>query len=292
MDSSGTASRKVAEKYRFEFCTSSEDDIFDNPDINTIFVATKHNSHSDYVLKSLKSGKHVAVEKPLCLTELELAKIKEAYDSKKNSLFSPVLMVGFNRRFSPLTEKLKEYMGDGPMAMIYRINAGFVPPDSWIQDKEIGGGRIIGEVCHFVDYLTFLNGSLPEYVSASAMTDALNLEDTVNINLKFRNGSIGTISYYSCGSKAIDKEYIEIYKSGLTGIVRDFKELELSANGKPQKKKLLTRDKGQRKMIRAFIDSIVEGKASPISFEDVYFATLTTLKILESIRTKKMLAIA
>lgn len=286
LDASGTSSRKVAEKFGFEFCTSEEDDVLNNKDINTVFIATRHNSHADYVIKSLKAGKHVHVEKPICLRGSELDKIKEVFNSVLDRGFSPILIVGFNRRFSQLTRVLKEHISEGPMAMIYRINSGYIPPNSWIQDKDIGGGRIIGEACHFVDFLTFINGSLPEHVYATSMPDNLNMEDTINVNLKFKNGSIGTISYFSNGSKSLFKEYIEIYKEGMTGIIKDFRQIEIYGDGKTLKRKLIIQDKGQKKMVRTFIDSIKEGKSSPIDFEDIYTVTLTTFKIVESIKTK------
>jgi predicted dehydrogenase len=200
-------------------------------------------------------------------------------------------MLGFNRRFSPLTELLKEKIGNGPMAMLYRINAGSIPSDSWIQDKEMGGGRIIGEVCHFVDYLTFINGSLPESVYATALPDSEGLEDTVNINLAFKNGSTGTISYFSTGSKSLFKEYIEIYRAGMTGILRDFREVEIFKEDKKFSKKLISQDKGQKTMIKTFLDAIRQGKPSPISFEEIYYATLTTFKIIESIRSRQVVSI-
>ena len=285
LDASGTVSRKVAEKYGFEFCTSDEKDIFENEEINTIFIATRHDSHAQYVLKGLRAGKNISVEKPLCLKESELEEIKETYGSLITQGKAPLLMVGFNRRFSPLTKILKERFGNGPMAMIYRINAGPIPKDAWIQDREIGGGRIIGEVCHFVDFLTFLNGSLPEALSAAALADAENLEDTVSINLKFRNGSIGTISYFSKGSKRLFKEYLEVYKSGMVGILRDFKEIEIFESRKRFKKRLMSQDKGQKTMIASFFEAIKAGKPSPINFDELYSATEATFKTIKSIRT-------
>jgi len=292
MTSSGTSSKTVAEKYGFEFCTSDENDIFSNNEINTVFIATQHNTHADYVIKALKAGKNVYVEKPLCLTEAQLKEISEVYISLRTSHSSqPFLILGFNRRFSPLTEILKEKEGDGPMSMIYRINAGQIPADSWIQDKEIGGGRIIGEVCHFIDYLTFLNGSLPDSVYATAVPDPAGLEDTVNISLTFKNGSIGAISYFANGSKSLFKEYIEVYRVGITGVLRDFKELEIYGSGRPFKKSLLSQDKGQKQMIGDFVNAVRQGKPSPISFEEIYSATLTTFKIIESIKAHQRITI-
>jgi predicted dehydrogenase len=149
----------------------------------------------------------------------------------------------------------------------------------------MGGGRIIGEVCHFVDFFTFLNGSLPESLSATALPDAEDLEDTVCINLEFHNGSIGTISYFSNGSKGLFKEYLEVYKSGMVGVLRDFKEIEIFKNKKRFKKKLISQDKGQKTMIASFFEAITTGKSSPINFDEICSATQATFKIFKSIRT-------
>ncbi|MGQ9638691.1 MAG: bi-domain-containing oxidoreductase, partial [Thermodesulfobacteriota bacterium] len=287
LDASGTVSRRVAEKYGFEFCTSDEKDIFENEEINTVFIATRHDSHAHYVLKALQAGKNVHVEKPLCLKESELEEIREFYESLVSQGKAPVLLVGYNRRFSPLTKILKERFGDGPMAMIYRINAGHIPGESWIQDRDIGGGRIIGEVCHFVDLLTFLNGSLPESLWATALLDAENLDDTISINLRFKNGSIGTISYFSNGSKRLFKEYLEVYKSGMVGILKDFKQIEILEKRKIFKKKLLSQDKGQKAMIASFFKAIKSGQKSPISFDEICSASEATFKIIKSIRTQE-----
>lgn len=291
MTSSGTTSRTVAEKFRFEFCTSNGSDIFNNNDINTVFITTRHNTHADYVIKGLQAGKNVYVEKPLCLNQDQLNQIicvyneinqRDKIDQKDQR--NQILMIGFNRRFSPLAAILKEKFGSGAMSMIYRINAGAIPADSWIQDKEIGGGRIVGEVCHFIDFLTFINGSLPDKVFATALPDPAGNEDTVNITLSFKNRSIGSIFYFSNGSKSLFKEYIEVYQAGVTAILKDFKELEIYGSGKRFKKNLLSQDKGQKMMVKAFIDSIKTGRSSPIPFEEIYGVTLSTLKIIESIR--------
>jgi predicted dehydrogenase len=302
MTSKGTSSRTVAEKFGFDFCTSDQNDIFKSNEINTVFIVTRHDSHGKYTSEALKHGKHVYVEKPLCLTEAELEHIVETVnagigDPKNSNLADlsarhfPRLMVGFNRRFAPLSKILKEKFGNGPMSMIYRINAGHIPSDSWIQDKDIGGGRIIGEVCHFVDFLTFINGSLPENVYATALPDSHSNEDSVNVNLSFGNGSIGTISYFSTGPKSLSKEYIEIFKTGTTAVLKDFKELEIYSEKKIFRKKLMSQDKGQKKMVETFIDSIKTGKPSPISFDEIYGVTLTTFKIIESIRLKQSVQI-
>jgi len=290
LTSSGTTSRTVAEKYKFEFCTSNENDIFDNPEINTVFIATRHNTHADYVIKALKAGKNVFVEKPLCLKEEELNEIVGIYNQinqrNRTDQRNQILMVGFNRRFSPLTEILKQKLGSGPMSMIYRVNAGPTPPDSWIQDKDIGGGRIIGEVCHFVDFLTYINASLPTHVFATALPQPDNKQDILNVNLEFQNGSIGTISYFSNGSKSLNKEYVEIYSSGATAVLKDFKKLKIYGGRVNFSKSLFVQDKGQREMIHAFLGTIKAGQVVPIPFEEIHAVTLATFKILESLRTK------
>jgi predicted dehydrogenase len=145
--------------------------------------------------------------------------------------------------------------------------------------------RIVGEVCHFVDYLTFLNGSLPCGVSASALPDTEGCGDTLTINMQFQNGSIGTIAYFANGSKGLFKEYVEVYQSGVTAVLKDFKELGVYGDGRPYSKKLLSQDKGQKDMVRAFVGAVRDGGATPISFEDIYAVTLTTFKILESLRS-------
>jgi polar amino acid transport system substrate-binding protein len=286
MTASGTGSRSVGERYGFEFCTGDEKDILENPEINTVFIATRHDSHADYVLKALKSGKHIFVEKPLCLTESELHEIKDFYltlDTRHLTL--PLLMVGYNRRFSSFAQEARKILGTSPLAMTYRINAGAIPPDSWIQDPDLGGGRIIGEVCHFVDFFTFLNGSLPSLVHAQSLKDPRNLQDVVNISLSYENGSIGTISYLSNGDKALPKEHVEIYGHGCTAVIDDFKSLTVYAGGKKKEKKLLSQDKGQKTEVRTFLDAILQGAASPIPFEEIYSTSKVTFGILESIKT-------
>lgn len=291
LTSSGTSARTVAEKYGFEFCAGSADDVFNNPEIDTIFVATRHDSHANYVIQSLIANKNVFVEKPLCLNVDELDEIRTLYQNLARKNAARLLMVGFNRRFSPLIAKLKESIGQGPMSMLYRVNAGPIPGDSWIQDMEIGGGRIIGEVCHFVDLLTHLNGSLPTRVCATAMNDADSLLDTLNVTMQFGNGSTGAIAYYANGSKALAKEYLEVHRAGTSAVLRDFKELEIHAARKPRKTKLLNQNKGQAEMVKAFVEALRSGGTAPIPFAEIYASTLSTFKILESIRTGGSVAV-
>lgn len=288
LDNSGTTSKRVAEKFNFQFCTSEPKDIFENGAINTVFVATRHNSHAEYVKSALKAGKHVFVEKPLCLTVEELIEIEEMYNGSDGC---QQLVIGFNRRFAPHAVELKKHLDDTPISMLYRVNAGPIPKDSWIQDKEIGGGRIIGEVCHFIDFLAWLCGSLPKQVHAVAIPDPDGLNDTVSINLQFANGSIGGISYFSNGSKNIPKEYLEVYSAGLTGIIRDFKVLEVHSTGITHRKKSLVLDKGQACMVKSFIKSINDGGAPLIPADEIFAVTRTTFAVLESLGTHQAISL-
>lgn len=292
MTRTAVGSRSVADRFNFSFCTGKAEDILGNDEINTIFIATRHDSHADYVLGGLKAGKHVYVEKPLCLKCEELENIAENLENVRKEKPGIILMAGFNRRFAPVSEILKKAMTGGPVSMVYRVNAGQIPPDSWIQDKDIGGGRIIGEVCHFVDYLTFVNGSLPVSVFAHAVRDSHSLHDTLSISLAYQNGSIGSIHYFANGPKSVPKEYIEIYQSGMTAVIDDFREITTHGKGKPDRKKLMTQDKGQKNEIKLFIDSVRNGKDSPIPFEQIYSTTLVTFKIIESLQAGQAVQLA
>lgn len=278
LTNTGTTSKRVAEKFKFQFCATNEEDVLDDK-TNTVFVATRHDSHGPYVLKSLEANKNVFVEKPLCLLESELESIIEL-QSKTNK----AVMVGFNRRFSPLTTKLKKAVGNNPMTMIYRINSGAIPGDNWIQDLEIGGGRVLGEVCHFIDYLTYLNGSLPTKISASALPDANQLNDTLNILVQFENGSSGVIGYYANGSKSMTKEYVEVFSAGMSATLNDFKELKIYGKGKPKKDKILNQNKGQKEMVNAFVNGLLSDGNAPIPFKDIVAVTKASFKVLESVK--------
>ncbi len=278
LTNNGTSSKRVAEKFKFEFCTSDEKDILNSKEINTVFIATRHDSHAHYVLESLKNKNNVFVEKPICLTKDELEQIKEVYNKSGKSV-----MVGYNRRFSPLTQIIKKQLKEGPMSMIYRVNAGVIPKDSWIQDMEIGGGRIIGEACHFIDYLTYINGSLPVSVSATALKDPEGLNDTVNIMLSFENGSTGVVAYYANGAKDLPKEYIEINRAGSTAILSDFKNLIIYGEGKRNKKKLLNQNKGQKEMMVSLFDNLLSNGTSPIPFNEICRVSEASFAVIESI---------
>ena len=218
-----TSARYIADKYKFGFCANDADELIKSNKVNTVFIATRHNTHAQYVIESLKNNKNVFVEKPLCLFESELEEIKKTYEAGKGSL-----MIGFNRRFAPFTQKVKAFLGEElPKAITYRINAGQLPADHWVHDPEIGGGRIVGEACHFIDLAQHLAASPIKSVASTCLNDDSGLLDSMIINLEFHNKSIATISYFSNGSKQTSKEYLEVYSGNKTAIIDDFKVLSL-----------------------------------------------------------------
>lgn len=278
MTNSGATSKRVAERFNFQKCTSNVSDILKDENINTVFIATRHDSHAKYVLDCLNAGKNVYVEKPLCLRLEELADIQKVCEEKGASV-----MVGFNRRFSPHTEFVKKKFGDGKMSMIYRINAGNIPAENWIQDMEVGGGRIIGEVCHFIDLLSYMCGSAPVKVYASSLPDANNLNDTVNIIVEFENGSTGTVAYYANGSKVLKKEYVEIYSNGSTAVIDDFCRCTIYGKGKPSVFKTPAQDKGQRDMVSQYVKCLREGK-NAIELKDIFASMTATFAAIKSLQ--------
>lgn len=268
----------IASKYGFAKATGNAEDVIADPDVNTVFIVTRHDTHADYVKKCLAANKNVYVEKPLCLNEHELEEIRSQYLHSSASL-----MLGFNRRFAPMTEMIKKKLNPSvPVSILYRINAGQVPAEHWIHNPLVGGGRIIGEVCHFIDLCTFMANSPVAGLSASALQEPHHLHDTLTINLHFKNGSIATIAYFSNGHKEINKEYLEIYSHGWIAILDDFRELVIYGKKKTVEKG--NQDKGHKIQMQKFIRSIENGQPSPISFEEIYHSTLATFKVLESIK--------
>ncbi len=274
-----TTARNIANKFGFDNCTGDADEIIKNVAINTVFIATPHHLHAQYVVKALQANKNVFVEKPLCLTKEELEEIREA-ESKSTGQ----LMVGFNRRFAPQIIALKIELNNLlPKAINYRINAGKLPANHWTQDSEIGGGRIIGEACHFIDLCSFIAGSPITKAEANALNDANNLIDTVSMSLSFENGSVASISYFSNGSKQLNKEYLEVFCGEKTIVIDDFKTMDIFGKGKKSSKNS-SQDKGHATEVNLFLESLKTGKSLPISFEECYQSTKATFEVLERIK--------
>jgi polar amino acid transport system substrate-binding protein len=283
LSGSGVSAISAADRFNYQKMPSSFAEMLDDPYVTAVFIANRHDQHAEFVIEALARQKPVFVEKPLCLNQEELEKIKQAYYSA-----GAPMMVGFNRRFAPFVEKIREYIKDAnyPFSMHYRINAGFIPSGTWIQDAESGGGRIIGEICHFVDLLTFLTGSKPTKVSAECLSmpdDRYRSDDNLQALIRFADGSVGTINYVASGNKAAPKEYLEIFGSGLAIMLDDFKTLTIiDAKGK----KHLSRgqqNKGHAKMLELWAYYLQTGLGSPIPFEQAVDSTAATFEIINSI---------
>ncbi len=285
MTSSGTSARTVADKFGFGYATPDSNDLLDPSRTSTVFIATRHDSHAAYVRAAMEAGLQVFVEKPLCLEREELAAIDAAYVARCEAGDTPLLMVGFNRRFAPLALRMKNALGEGPMAMTYRVNAGHIPGDSWIQDAKLGGGRILGEACHFVDFLTWLNGSLPLTVYANALRGGAETEDTVSVVIGFENGSTGVIGYYANGGKALPKEYVEAHRGGVSAVLDDFRAVRVYRSGRPDKDKAVNQNKGQPQMVRAFLEAALGRTGAPIPYDELRAVTRATFAVRESIRS-------
>ncbi len=276
-------SRYIADKYGFSTCSGDASDAFSNEDVNTVFIATRHDSHARFVIDALTNNKNVFVEKPLCLKREELVTIRQLYESKNVKL-----MLGFNRRFSPFTNDMMKFIKQSSsenqnktVAINYRINAGIISADHWVHDPAVGGGRILGEVCHFIDLCTFIAAAKVSTVSAQTMNTNDSKSDTLIISLAFENGSIATISYFSNGQKDLAKENLEVFSGGTVSIIDDFKSI--TTYGKKVSERKDKQDKGHFKEIELFLNSLKEGTPSPIAFDEIYHSTLVTFKVLESI---------
>ncbi len=284
----GSHAQNAGRKFNFQTCTTDESAVLRDPNINTIVIATRHNLHVQQVIAALEAGKNVFCEKPLCLSEDELLLIVQTY-LKNRALSTPALMVGFNRRFAPMSVKLKSFLSEisEPLALNYRVNAGYLPPDHWINDREQGGGRIIGEMCHFVDLLMFLAGSPVIEIQTRALGASPRYSgDNVLVSLRFANGSEGTISYLANGDRSFSKERVEIFGGGSAAVLEDFRLLELVRNGRKETvRSRLRQDKGHRAEWEAFTHSILQQTNLPIALEDIVCATLSTFQIESSLTT-------
>jgi predicted dehydrogenase/threonine dehydrogenase-like Zn-dependent dehydrogenase len=287
---SGMNARHAAERFGFRYASGDEIQILDDPHINTIAVLTRHNLHARQVTAALNRGKNVFCEKPLGLNEKELADIQQAlFDENQAGERKPLLMVGFNRRFAPLAIRMKDFLDERrePLFAHYRVNAGFIPANHWTQDPEIGGGRIIGEGCHFVDFLTFLVGEPPRSVSARSLPDVGRYsQDNVVMSFVFPDGSIGVVSYLANGDRLVPKESVEAFCSGRVALLNDFRTVELVCNGKRRTySSRLRQDKGHQAEWKAFSEAILMGNPPPIPYEQIFGVMQATFAVQEALRT-------
>lgn len=283
VDSKGINSKNIADKFKFNFCSSDANDLLNKEDINTIFIATPHSTHAEYVIKAIKADKNVFVEKPLAVNKQQLKEIIEIMDKPVRQL-----MVGFNRRFARISETIKNEFRNinEPLFVNIRVNAGFIPKSHWTQQPEIGGGRIIGEVCHFIDLMQYFTDSEPVKVYAESINSnntKITPEDNVAIVIKFANGSVGNLTYLANGDKSLPKEKIEVFGAENVGVINDFRDGSFYRNGKIIR--LKSSGKGHKEEINTFLKAVKEGTRSPISFRSICLTTLTTFKILDCLST-------
>ncbi len=281
---SGVSAHDVGKRFGFAYAVSSADEVLDDPDINLVVIGTRHDSHADLARKALERNKHVFVEKPLALDEDQLDQVLAAATNSTGHL-----MVGFNRRFSPLARQAKDFFADRntPLSILYRVNAGRIPKEHWMQDPIEGGGRIVGEVCHFVDLMQFLTGSEPISVfaeSVRAKSDKAVDADSVFINLRFADGSNGCIAYLAEGDKSLPKERVEIFGASRTFVLDDYRRATLHKNGREDQTTLKAQDKGQQAQVNQICASVREGTETPICVNELTATTRATFRILDSLR--------
>ncbi|HOJ04259.1 MAG TPA: bi-domain-containing oxidoreductase [Bacteroidota bacterium] len=275
----GNTAQFVMDKYGFAFAAGDADMVLRDEESDAVFIMTRHDSHARYVVDALRADKDVFVEKPLALYPHEIEEIEQAYAASKGRL-----MLGFNRRFAPQIQQLKAMYRDEQVKSIsYRINAGNVPPEHWVHNPAVGGGRIIGEACHFIDLCMYLAGAPISSVQAVDSRSGAGLRDTVAISLGFANGSIASISYFSNGSKQLPKERIEVFCGGSTAVLDDFRELHIYGDS-VKSSKLKKQDKGHAAGVRAFVEALRNGAPSPIPFDEIVRSTWATFGVMDKLR--------
>ena len=285
----GLHAQHSGKKFGFQYATSSDEEIINDPNINTVAILTRHDLHSDLVIKALKAGKHVFVEKPLAINSAQLSTISKQLKANSGSL----LTVGFNRRFAPLAQRLHASLSTlrEPKHIHYRVNAGYIPLNHWTQDPAIGGGRIVGEACHFIDFITFLVGEAPISVNAIALPDGGKYrEDNVSMTFAFPDGSIGVVDYLANGDKSFPKERIEVFCGGQVSVLDDFVALQTVRDGRKSAARG-AQDKGHVAEWQAFAKSIREGGEPPIPYEQLIGVTNATFAAIESIKSNSTVRI-
>ncbi len=281
---SGLTARDVGQRYGAKFCTSNAAEVISDPEIDAILIATRHDQHGLLTAQAIRAGKAVFVEKPLAITPDSLLQVQAAIVASA----SPRLLVGYNRRFSPLAVKCKAFFANRvePMFITYRVNAGTFPADHWVFDPKEGGGRILGEVCHFVDFICYLTGARPQRIFAEALPGngpRTLMRDSVSIALRMTDGSIGTIHYLANGDPSVPKEYVEVFCGQRTAILDNYRSLSLHQRNKSATHRLFNQAKGHSEEIEAFVSAVVSGGPMPIDCETLIAVTQTTLLVHASL---------
>jgi predicted dehydrogenase/threonine dehydrogenase-like Zn-dependent dehydrogenase len=279
VSSGGVSAVHAGRKFGFRQATTDADAVFSDPAINAVVVTTRHDSHARFVVQAIEAGRHVFVEKPLCMTLDELTAIEGAYARQAGRGAPPIVAVGFNRRFAPHAQRSKILLAGvtGPKVLLMTVNAGAIPADHWTQDQAAGGGRILGEACHFIDLLRFLTGSPITGSSVVTMTGGAN--DTVTIQLTFADGSIGTIHYLANGSKAFPKERLEVFAQGRVLQLDNFRTLRGFGWPGFSSHRLWRQDKGQRACAAAFVQAVRDPATRPVPFEEVLEVSRVAIEV-------------
>lgn len=286
----GVTAQSVAKKYGFEFSTTDYTEIINDKEVDLVMITTRHNMHANIVIEAIRAGKNVFVEKPLALKIDELEQIVQIYESSSESL---TVNVGFNRRFSPFAEKAKKLIGSSliPLNIVITINAGYIPYDVWVHDMKVGGGRIIGEACHFIDFMTYLTGSkVTEVLMCGLGNNPSDNTDNAIITLKFSNGSQGVINYFSNGNKAYSKERIEIFGQGKTLIIDNFRKM-VGFGFKNFSSYRSTLNKGHKKQFMSLVENVKNGLGPLIPFDELINTTKVTFAAIESLKQGKWIKI-
>jgi predicted dehydrogenase/threonine dehydrogenase-like Zn-dependent dehydrogenase len=288
--SGGLHAQHAGKKFGFHYAASDDHEILNDPNINTVAILTRHDTHADLVVRALKAGKNVFVEKPLAINSSQLSAISKQLLKADNC----ILTTGFNRRFSPLAQSLASFFSHRtePLHAHYRVNAGAIPLNHWTQDPEIGGGRIIGEACHFIDFITFLVGAAPISVTAHALPDRGKYrEDNVSMTFTFPDGSIGIVDYLANGDKSFPKERVEVFCGGWIAVLDDFVALQTVKDGKKKEIKG-AQNKGWVDEWKVFAKSIREGGEPPIPYEQLIGVTKSTFAAVESLRKQERIELS
>jgi len=287
----GLTARNAAQKYGFHYATSSEEEILQDENINILAILTRHSQHANQVVAALENGKAVFCEKPLALNEVELGRIVSGLSASG----APMVTVGFNRRFAPFSTQLSAFFKDRsePMVVHYRVNAGYLPLTHWLHDPEVGGGRIIGEGCHFIDYLIYLTGSVPVSVYAASLPDGGRYhQDNVVLNFTFADGSIGTITYLANGDKSFPKERVEVFCGGNIGVIEDYRDLVLVTGGHANRQHArLRQDKGHRTGWETFLEHVRQGGKPPIPYDQLIGGSKAAFAAVQSQQTGQIIKI-
>jgi polar amino acid transport system substrate-binding protein len=287
----GLTSNDMRAKFGFLRATTQAEELFHSPTIGTLFISTRHGEHAPYALQALRNGQHVFVEKPLALDDAGLDAIEALFRDNPSLAGAALLMVGYNRRFAPLVRQMKEFIGPlrEPAFVHYAVNAGFLPADHWTHDPVEGGGRIVGEVCHFIDTIQYLTDAAPVRVYAECIQSssaAVTNHDTVSVTLRMSDGSVGVITYVANGDSAVPKERITVSTALSTAVLNNFSSLELYRGGKRSVRKG-DGDKGHRDEVRAFIDALRQRRRDVIPLDSLFRTTRATFRILDSLARKE-----